>query len=157
MILRFFLFGILMSCYVTVAQTQSPLEPKLENIAWIAGNWQGEALGGIVEENWSEPKGDSMMASFKLIKDDKVVFYEIEIIRELENSLILQLKHFNNDLKGWESKDETVDFPLKAIYENKVIFEGMTFERVSESRMDIFVSMEHDGSTEILKFEYTKQ
>ena len=76
----------------TFAQSK-PLEPKLKNIAWIAGTWHGEAFGGQTEEIWSEPSGGSMMASFKLINDGKVTFYEIEIIREIENTLILQLKH----------------------------------------------------------------
>ncbi|MBT8289175.1 MAG: PD40 domain-containing protein [Bacteroidia bacterium] len=133
------------------------LKPSLENIAWIAGNWRGEALGGIAEENWSQPNGDSMMATFRIIKDDKVMFYEIEIIREVNNTLILQLKHFNNDLTGWESKDETVDFPLKNIFKNKVVFEGMTFERLDETHMNVYVDVENEGTTSTLKFEYTRQ
>lgn len=134
------------------------LEPKLENIAWIAGTWHGKAFGGIAEEIWSEPSGGSMMASFKLINDGKVTFYEIEIIREIENSLILQLKHFNNDLKGWETKDETVDFPLLEITPNKVTFEGMIFEKVNDNEMNVYVDIHNeDGSVENIKFNYTKK
>tara|TARA_B110000114_G_C15042897_1_gene377884 strand:- start:276 stop:1421 length:1146 start_codon:yes stop_codon:yes gene_type:complete len=134
------------------------LEPVLENIAWISGNWKGEAFGGIVEENWSEPSGDSMMAVFKLINDGIVSFYEIEIIREIENSLVLQLKHFHGNLKGWETKDETVDFPLKEITADTVVFEGMTFERISENEMTIYVDIhQEDGSLETVKFNYTKE
>lgn len=133
------------------------LEPKLENISWISGNWKGEAFGGITEENWSEPLGDSMMATFKLVVDNKVQFYEIEIIREIENSLVLQLKHFHHDLKGWETKDETVDFPLKKITANKVVFEGMTFEKISDNEMNIYVDIHNDdGKVETVKFNYTK-
>src|SRR5690606_41959866 len=73
--------------------TSLTLEPKLENIKWIVGNWKGEAFGGQTEENWSAPSAGSMMATFKLIDNGRVVFYEIEIIREMENTLILQLKH----------------------------------------------------------------
>jgi len=135
---------------------ETKLEPKLENIAWISGTWHGEAFGGITEEIWSEPSGGSMMASFKLIKDDKVAFYEIEIIREIENSLVLQLKHFNNDLKGWETKDETVDFPLKEITPNKVVFDGMTFEKVNNKEMNIYVDIEEKGKVETVKFNYKK-
>ncbi len=142
---------------VSYGQNKAQLEPKLENISWISGNWTGEALGGIAEENWSKPSGGSMMAAFKLVKDGKVVFYEIEVIREVENTLILQLKHFNNDLKGWETKDETVDFPLKEITKNKVVFEGMTFEKVSEKEMNVYVDMhKKDGSIDVLKFNYKK-
>ena len=138
-------------------QAEKKLEPKLENIAWISGNWKGEAFGGLTEENWSEPSGGSMMATFKLINDGKVSFYEIEIIREVENTLILQLKHFENDLKGWETKDETVDFPLKEITPTKAIFEGMTFEKVSANEMNVYVDIhQKDGSVETVKFNYKK-
>lgn len=133
------------------------LEPKLENIKWIAGNWKGEAFGGQTEENWSEPSGGSMMATFKLIDNDKVVFYEIEIIREVENTLVLQLKHFGNDLKGWEEKNKTIDFPLKEITENKVVFEGMTFEKINSNEMNVYVDIRNDNdSVEIVKFNYKK-
>ena len=137
--------------------TDKKLEPTLENISWISGNWKGEAFGGITQENWSEPLGDSMMATFKLVTDNKVTFYEIEVIREVENSLILQLKHFHNDLKGWETKDETVDFPLKEITANKVVFEGMTFERISKNEMNVYVDIKNDnGTVDTVKFNYTK-
>ena len=133
------------------------LEPKLENIKWITGYWKGEAFGGQVEEIWSEPSGGSMMATFKLINDGKVSFYEIEIIREIENSLVLQLKHFNNDLKGWETKDETVDFPLKRITKNRVEFEGMSFEKISASEMNVYVEIKNDkNEVEVVKFNYKK-
>ena len=136
---------------------EGSLSPQLKNISWISGNWKGEAFGGQTEENWSEPSGGSMMATFKLISDNKVVFYEIEIIREIENTLILQLKHFDKDLKGWETKDETVDFALKEITENKVVFEGMTFEKVGDKEMIIYVDIKQDnGTIETVKFNYLK-
>ncbi len=139
------------------SQEKETLEPKLENIAWIAGTWHGEAFGGITEEIWSEPSGGSMMATFKLIVDEKVQFYEIEVIREIEDSLILQIKHFGSDLKGWETKDETVDFPLREITENKVVFEGMTFEKVSSNEMNVYVDIKNEnGTVETVKFNYKK-
>jgi hypothetical protein len=117
-------------CNLSSSQNEKMLKPKLKNISWISGNWKGEAFGGLTEENWSKPSGGSMMATFKLINNGKVSFYEIEIIREVENTLVLQLKHFNNDLKGWETKDKTIDFLLKKITSNKVIFEGIVFKKL---------------------------
>ena len=155
--MRYLILAIFFGLTSCFAQDEQKLEPKLENISWIAGNWTGKAFGGTVEENWSEPAGGSMMASFKLIKDDQTVFYEIEIIREVDDTLILQLKHFNNDLKGWETKDETIDFPLMAVYKDKVEFEGMSFIRIDENRMDVLVDFENDGELSTLKIEYSKQ
>lgn len=139
-----------------VCSQEKQLAPKLENIAWIAGTWHGEAFGGQTEEIWSEPSAGSMMATFKLINDGNVTFYEIEVIREIENSLILQLKHFGPDLKGWEAKDETVDFPLKKLTETEVVFEGMTFEKISEKEMNVYVDIEDKGKVETVKFNYKK-
>ena len=47
-------------------------QATLQDIAWISGYWRGEAFGGITEEMWSDPLGNSMMFSFKLVIDDKV-------------------------------------------------------------------------------------
>ena len=151
-------YVLLLCCFVSLSleAQEKTLEPKLENMRWIAGTWYGEAFGGQTEEIWSEPSGGSMMASFKLINDDKVTFYEIEVIREVENTLILQLKHFGPDLKGWETKDETVDFPLIEITETKVAFEGMSFEKVSENEMNVYVAIEENGTSETVKFNYKK-
>ncbi len=147
-------------CFFSVpckAQSEQKLEPKLENITWICGNWEGEAFGGQTEEYWSKPSAGSMMGTFKLINNDKVSFYEFVIIREIEDSLILQLKHFNHDLKGWETKDQTVDFPLKEITSNKIVFGGITFEKINDSEMNVFVKMKQkDGTIETLKFNYKK-
>lgn len=152
--LLIFFITITLTCN---AQDNKILKPKLENIAWISGTWYGEAFGGQTEEHWSEPSAGSMMATFKLINDGKVTFYEIEIIREIENSLILQLKHFDNDLKGWETKNETVDFPLIRITSTQVIFEGMSFEKVNEYEMNVYVDVESEsGEIEIVRFNYKK-
>ena len=57
-------------------------EASIEDVKWIAGHWKGEALGGIVEEVWTEPLGGSMMCAFKLVVDDKVKFYELVTLYE---------------------------------------------------------------------------
>lgn len=127
----------------------------LEDVAWIAGHWRGEALGGIVEEVWTPPLGPSMMASFKLVVGDEVRFYELCTLTEENGSLMLRLKHFHSDLKGWEEKDETVDFPLLEIGPGKVVFDGLRFERVSDDEMNVVVVTEdRDGRRDELRFNY---
>ena len=84
---------------------------SLEDLDWIVGSWEGTAFGGIAEEVWAPASGNSMMGMFKLISDGDVYFYELMTIVEQEGTLMMRLKHFNNDLTGWEEKDDTVDFP----------------------------------------------
>jgi hypothetical protein len=107
-------------------QAKSP-PATLSTMEWLAGHWVGEALGGTSEEIWSPPAGGSMMGMYRLIKDGKPVFYELLTIVEENGTLVLRLKHFHADLKGWEEKDRTVDFPLVAVRDGAVHFEGMSF------------------------------
>lgn len=140
---------------MSLAENQQSPKASIEELDWIAGHWKGEAFGGIVEEIWSPPLGGSMMCVFRLVNEGKVSFYEIEVIMEVEESLILRLKHFHRDLKGWETKDETVDFPLVNIEDKKAYFDGMTFDRISETEMDVYVVIgADDGSAQEMKFSY---
>ena len=99
----------------------------LADMKWLTGRWVGQALGGTSEEIWSPPDSGSMMGMYRLIKDGKPVFYELLTIVEENGTLILRLKHFHPDLKGWEEQDRTVDFPLVAVRDGAVHFEGMSF------------------------------
>lgn len=126
-------------------------------MAWIEGHWSGEAFGGTAEEIWSAPLGESMMFVFRLVNDNKVSFYEVGHIQQLENSLILQLKHFDGNLKGWEDKIETVDFKLVKLEKNKVHFEGLTMELVDKNHMNVYVLIEENGEAQEILFAYTRK
>ncbi|UAB76300.1 DUF6265 family protein [Mesoflavibacter sp. SCSIO 43206] len=142
----------------TLKFTENSVSPetKLSDVSWIAGHWKGEAFGGITEETWSPPLGDSMMFSFKLVVDQKVVFYEIGGIREVDNTLLFQLKHFGADFKGWEEKDETVDAKLVKIEGNRVYFDQFTFEKISDNEINIYVVIENEDDVDEVKFNYKK-
>lgn len=128
---------------------------RIEDVAWIAGNWSGEALGGWCEEVWSEPNAGSMMGMFRLIRDERPAFFEILTIVEQDSTLILRLKHFHPNLKGWEEKDETVDFPLVKVDGQTAYFSGMTFQRKSEDELIIYLAFkQQDGSYREGKFHY---
>ena len=128
----------------------------LQDIAWIQGHWQGEAFGGIVEEVWTPPLGGSMMCAFKLVVNNEVRFYEIVTLSEENGTLMLRLKHFHKDLKGWEEKDETVDFPLVKVTPGKMFFDGFTFEKISDDEMNIYVIIEQEGKEREAKFNYKR-
>ena len=136
---------------------QSSPEASLEQLSWIAGQWEGSAFGGKVEEFWSLPSGDSMMGVFKLVVEGKTKFYEIMVIRQNRNSLVLQLKHFGYNLKGWEEKDDTVDFPLVEITENKVFFDGFTIKKINKNEIHLFVVISNNGQEEEVQFIYRRK
>ncbi|MDF0707826.1 DUF6265 family protein [Flagellimonas okinawensis] len=135
---------------------QSSPKASLEDVSWIEGQWTGEAFGGIAEEIWSAPLGNSMMFVFRMVNEGKVSFYESGHIQQLDDSLILQLKHFDGNMKGWEEKDRTIDFKLVKLEPNKVYFEGLTMEKISDDQMNVWVLIEEEGHTEEILFAYKR-
>ncbi|NAY92580.1 hypothetical protein GTQ34_11690 [Muricauda sp. JGD-17] len=135
-------------------QTSPPA--SLENVKWIAGHWQGEAFGGIAEEIWSPPLGNSMMFVYKMVKDNKISFYEVGHIQGIDNTLILQLKHFHGNLHGWEEKEETIDFKLIKIENGVAFFDGFTIEKVNENQMNMHVLIGEDEKVQEMTFAYKR-
>jgi len=140
---------------IALGDKTSP-QATLSDVAWITGSWEGEAFGGQVQEVWAPPLGDSMMCAFKLVVDGKVEFYELCQIREESGSLVLRLKHFNGDLKGWEEKDETVDFKLVKVEKDIVYFDGFTVERVSKDKINMHVMIGEAGEESEVTFNYSR-
>ncbi|MFO0942525.1 MAG: DUF6265 family protein [Pirellulales bacterium] len=132
--------------------TKSP-KAKIESLAWIAGDWQGEALGGKFEESWNAPSGNSMLGMFKLVNDGKTTFSEHMSILTKDDSLVLRLKHFDGQLHGWEEKDQTVDFPLVKLTDSEAYFSGLTMKKTGKDTLSIFVATKGaDGAAKELEF-----
>lgn len=141
---------------VQLEDGQRSPKAQLDALSWLPGHWQGEAFGGTAEEIWSPPMGESMMFVFRLVNDDKVSFYEVGHIKQIDETLLMQLKHFHEDLRGWEEKEETVDFKLVKLENDAVYFEGLTMKKIDENQIDVYVLVESEGKKEEILFSYRK-
>ena len=126
--------------------------------AWIAGRWQGDGMGGSVEESWTEPAGGSMLGYFRLVRAGKPVFYEILTVIEIEGSLEMRLKHVNPDMTGWEEKADFVTFKLAKLEPDAVHFNGLTFRRTGPDRLEIYLALRNraDGTVREEKFTMSR-
>lgn len=162
--MKLFFALLLFSSFAVNAQNTLQLkegEPSpnalIESVSFMEGHWHGTAFGGLAEEIWSPAKAGSMMFVFRQIMDDKINFYEVGHIRELDNSLIFELKHFGANLHGWEEKDEVQQFRFIKVEGNRVYFDGFTFENISDNQMNIYALIgNEDGTTNEVVFNYKK-
>ena len=49
----------------------------------------------------------------------------------------IRLKHFNADLTGWETKDKFINFKMKEFTQDKIVMEGLTYERKSDDEIEV--------------------
>lgn len=93
----------------------------LEDLAWIAGHWSGEAMGGQIEEAWFSPAGRSMSGSFRLVRDDLAIMYELLLLEQDDDGEIYyRFKHVG---RGWEPWEETrLEFRLTELDGRRATF-----------------------------------
>ena len=133
----------------TATPGSEPPAASIQDIAWLAGHWEGEGLGGQSFETISPPVAGQMAGHFQQVNDGKLQFYELYQFVPAGNSLLMRIKHFNADLTAWEEKAVTVDFPLVAIERDAVYFDGLTMRKTADGGMEAFVVIEKDGNREV--------
>lgn len=122
------------------AQDERP-SASLDDVAWLAGNWSGEAFGGRFEEHWNPPSGGSMIGLFKLLDGESAAFYELMLLVEEAGSLSLKVKHFSPDFTAWESKEDYVTFRYIMSEDDAVHFSGISFYRIDDDTMHAYLVM----------------
>ena len=96
-----------------------------------------------------------MLGTFRLYREDKIVFYEIMIAVEEEGSVSIKLKHFHPDLKAWEEKNEMVTFRFVSANKNTIWFEALTFRKQADGSLQGFIAIgQSDGSVKEESFLY---
>ena len=126
------------------------------SMSWIEGTWTGDAFGGNVKEVWTKPGGGAMIGMFSLVKDGKPVFYEFMTFTVENGELFLKLKHFHPNLVSWEEKEKTTNFRFIKTEGKRYYFSGLTFENVSDTKLNIYLALTQDGKTHEEVFNFTK-
>lgn len=144
-------------CVLSRAEGAPAPAATLADLHWLPGRWVGEGLGGAVEELWGPAEGGTMLGTFRLLRDGVPAFYEFMAVTELDGSLVLRLKHFHPDLRGWEERDQVVAFPLVRMDAGTAWFDGLTLHRAAADAMDIHVRFRgRDGSQHEERLRYRR-
>jgi len=73
---------------VLAALLAASLPDKVEQLAWLAGAWEGDDAGTWNEEVWSEPKGGMMLAWHRDTRGGRGVFFEFLRIEQTPSGLV---------------------------------------------------------------------
>ena len=119
------MLSLLPICLAQDNSSKPVQEVALTDFAFMSGHNRGELDGGVIDEHWSEPAGDSMMGVYRYIKDGKVQMYELLVIEQTPKGPVPRLKHFNPGLVGWEEKADAWSYPLAHFSGRNAIFESL--------------------------------
>lgn len=120
----------------------------LADVAWLAGSWQGTAFGSQFEEVWNPASVGSMVGMWKLYDKEKGVnFYELMLLKEQGDGLVLLVKHFSADFIAWEDKEDFVEFKLVKVEEQSVHFSGLSFYQRGPDKIDGYIVMKQKNGS----------
>ena len=150
---RIFAATLVLWSFSHFALAQAPA--KIEAMAWLQGYWEGEGMGGKIEDTWMPPRDGVILGAFRLTKPDGKGFYELFAIEEHEGSLRFVVKHFHPNWVGWEEKDKALMMPLRKIEGDAFDFGGLVFRREGSDQLVVELTIRsRDGGTrkESLRF-----
>ena len=146
-------FAFLLSC---AASAQTAVPARIADAAWLTGYWEGEGMGGRIEDIWMPPSAGVMLGAFRLVRrDGKPGFYELFAIEEQGESLRFVAKHFHPDWVGWEEKDKYISLALTRASATELAFGGVVFRKEADGGMAVDLTIRaKDGSMrhELLRF-----
>ncbi len=151
---------LLPACPAQDRITKPIADVVLTDLAFISGHNRGEYEGGIIDEHWSEPAGDSMMGMYRYIKSGKVQTYELIVIEQTAKGLVLRLWHFNPGLGAREDKSEVLNYPLVRFTTGEAVFERpdksarITYRAIGSTVLES--AIEHTGKkTEVYQYQHS--
>jgi len=97
---------------------------SVEELSWLTGNWEGPINGNILEETWLEPRAGTIIALVRMTNELGTDFVEIIHIKELNSTLELHLKLFDNALSPTTPKAHK--FELTKIDKDYISFKGIS-------------------------------
>lgn len=168
---RALLVGLLSVVMLSSAHAQAPIgdapaaKATVSQLAFITGPWTGTMGDRTIEQHWSAPLGNSMVAMYRNVQDGQARLYELLVIEQEGEGVALRIKHFapGAGLVGRQAKDEAVNHTLVRVEGETAVFEGtgenptrVTFTRTSPEALSIVVERMRDGKPVATTFPYTR-
>jgi hypothetical protein len=130
---------------------------QLSQLDWLAGSWEGDMWGGRFHAFYSTPAGGKVLSHSRLVQQDKVVFYEFEVFEAGAEAVVL--RPFPGGERAVELTLVELDASArKATFENpeKDYPTRITYQRVTDDRLEILLSDPHGGSDKVERFELSR-
>ena len=123
---------------------------QLASLDWLAGTWRDEGF----EAHYTSPEGGMILSTSKNYSKGRVVFFEFERI-EIQDDEVVYIPYpagkssVTFKLVDYDPKKKRVRFENKAHDFPK----DLTFERISEDQLRIFLTGEEKGEYRTLELK----
>jgi hypothetical protein len=134
---------------------QSPPKATLADVQWLQGCWAAATPGRIIEENWTSPRGGSMIGVSRTITGDSLAGYEIVILRQRDSTL---------EYEAHPSGQPVATFTARTASATGVVFENpmhdfpqrVGYRRVGQDSLVAYIEGVMGGRNRRMEFPYAR-
>ncbi len=84
------LVAVVMLASNVIAPGDAQQPTGIEHVAWLQGCWEMVSTNRTIEEHWMAPRGKSMLAMSRILREGQLVGYELIVLREEGEQLAYQ-------------------------------------------------------------------
>lgn len=143
------------------ASKPPPVAASIADVAWLEGSWIGTGIDGHPSgESYSRAGSGRIVGHFwQLDAAGNIDFTEHIAIVPRDGGLVMRLKHFEDDLTGWEDKagSSALEFVLTRNGPDRWVFGAVELVRTAPDRLETSVRVRgKDGAERTLRFSYRR-
>jgi hypothetical protein len=143
------------------AMVQGAPSPKVEDLAWMSGDWSCETWGGVFEETWSDPKGGTMQGMGRHVAAGKTGMMEFLSLESVEGrvSMFIAVGALSKEARTAER------FALVKLGAAVAVFvwsiddgspKTITYSRKGPNEMDCVLTGKQDGKDARADFHFSR-
>jgi hypothetical protein len=134
----------------------APLGSGIEQLAWLAGCWQAQSPGRLVEEHWLGPRGDCMIGVSRTVRADTLLEYELIVLRERPGGELAYEAH--------PSGQRVATFIAREVTDMSIVFENpkhdfpqrVGYTRRGADSLIAWIEGEKGGEVRRVEFPYVR-
>jgi Domain of unknown function (DUF6265) len=127
----------------------------IDRIAWLQGCRESVTPRRVIEENWSAPRGKTMLGSGRTLRGDSLVEYELVLIREREGALVYE---------AHPSGQPSAVFTAREVRDSSVRFENLAhdspqqvgYRRLGSDSLLAWIDGAAGGTPRRVEFRYAR-
>lgn len=145
------LFCLCLWTMLPQAFAQTQVKGSISDVRFIEGSWKAVWGDRSIDAVWSAPAGENLVGYVRIMRDNKVVLYELFAFEQTEQGFAALVRHFNPGLIAREEKETPDRYNFMEAGNGWAMFEkqgGATrvrYEKRSNNGFAIVIGKREDG------------
>lgn len=124
---------------------------SISDVRFIEGSWKAAWGDRSIDAVWSSPAGENIVGYVRVMKDNKVVLYEMFAFEQTPQGLVALVRHFGPGLVAREEKETPNHYSFMESGDGWAVFkrEGeetrVKYERRSDNEFAIIIGKPENG------------